>query len=60
VWHDEDGGDIALRLMLEYREWAVVFSTEKSDKLPELSGFDHHINLRPGKKPPFGPLYPSS
>jgi hypothetical protein len=60
VWHDEDSGDVALRLMPEYREWADVFSTAKSDKLPEYSGFDHHINLQPGTKPPFGPLYPCS
>jgi hypothetical protein len=60
VWHDEDGGDVALRLMPEYREWADVFSTEKSDKLPEHSSFDHHINLQPGTKPRFGPVYPCS
>jgi hypothetical protein len=58
VWHDEDSGDVALRLVPESREWAYVFSTEKSDNLPEHSGFDHHINLRPGTKPPFGLLYP--
>ena len=60
VWHDEDGGDVALWLMPEYREWADVFSTEKSDKLPEHSSHDHHINLQPETKPPFGPLYSCS
>src|SRR5258708_16274057 len=43
-----------------YREWADVFSIEKSDQLPEHSAYDHHINLHPGTKPPFGPLYPCS
>jgi hypothetical protein len=57
VWHDKDGGDIALSLMPEYREWAYVFSTEKSNKLPKNSGFDHHINLKPGIQLPLGPLY---
>src|ERR1700681_2338035 len=60
MWHDEHGGDVSLRLMPEYREWADVFSTEKSDQLPEHGEHDHHINLHPGTKPPFGPLYPCS
>src|SRR5260221_4156001 len=60
VWHDDSGEDVSLRLMLEYREWADVFSIEKSDQLPEHSAYDHHINLHPGTKPPFGPLYPCS
>jgi len=60
VCHDEDSGDVALRLMPQYREWADVFCTEESDKLPEHSGFDHHINLQPGTKPPFCHLYPCS
>jgi hypothetical protein len=60
VWHDEDGRDVTLRLLPEYREWADVFCTEKSDKLPEHSGFDDHINQQPGMKPPFGRLYTCS
>jgi hypothetical protein len=58
MWYDEDGGDVALGIMPEYRELADVFLTKKSDKLPEHSGFDHHINLQPGRKPPFASLYP--
>jgi hypothetical protein len=57
-WHDEHGGKVALRLMPQYREWADVFSTEKSDQLPLHSNHDHHINLHRGTKPPFGPIYP--
>ena len=60
VWDDDSGEDVSLRLMPEYREWADVFSIEKSDQLPEHSAYDHHINLHPGTKPPFGPLYPCS
>jgi len=60
VWHDDSGEDVSLRLMPEYREWADVFSIEKSDQLPEHSAYDHHINLHPGTKPLFGPLYPCS
>jgi RNase H-like domain found in reverse transcriptase/Reverse transcriptase (RNA-dependent DNA polymerase)/Integrase zinc binding domain/Chromo (CHRromatin Organisation MOdifier) domain/Integrase core domain len=60
VWHDEEGEDVSLRLLPEYKPWADVFSTEKSEQLPEHSSHDHHINLVPGTKPPFGPLYPCS
>lgn len=60
VWHDEEGGDVSMRLLPEYQPWADVFSTEKSDQLPEHGSHDHHINLHPGTKPPFGPLYPCS
>ena len=60
VWHDDSGEDVSLRLMPEYREWADVFSIEKSDQLPEHSAYDHHINLHPGTKPPFSLLYTCS
>jgi hypothetical protein len=60
VWHDEKGEDVSLRLLPEYKPWADVFSTEKGEQLPEHGSHDHHINLAPGTKPPFGPLYPCS
>jgi hypothetical protein len=60
VWHDEDGGDIAERIPLRYREWADVFSQEKIQELPPHSRNDLKINLLPGTAPPFGPLYPCS
>jgi hypothetical protein len=60
VWHDKEGDDVAHRLIPEYREWADLFSIEKSNKQPEYSSFDHYINLQPGTKPPFGLLYPCS
>jgi hypothetical protein len=39
---------------------ADVLSTDKSEQVPEHGSHDHHINLVPGTKPPFGPLYPCS
>jgi hypothetical protein len=51
---------VSLRLLPEYKTWADVFSTEKSEQLPEHGIHDHHINLVPGTKPTFGPLYPCS
>ncbi|KAH8144329.1 uncharacterized protein LAJ45_11691 [Morchella importuna] len=60
VWQDEDGGDIAVRIPLRYREWADVFSKEKIQELPPHSRNDLKINLLPGTAPLFGLLYPCS
>jgi hypothetical protein len=60
VWHDEEGEDVSLRLLAEYKPWADEFSPEKSEQLLEDGSHDHHIILVPGIKPPFGPLYSCS
>lgn len=59
-WHDEEGGDIAEKLPLQYRPWASVFSEEEINKLPEHGTYDHEIKLVEGAIPPFGPIYPLS
>src|SRR4051812_47989376 len=60
IFHDEDGEDIAIRLLDEYKDYADIFSQEKIQKLPEHSEYDHKIELMPGTTPPFGPIYPLS
>ena len=57
---DEDGGDIKLSLLPEYRDYADIFSTEMARALHEHSGHDHRIELEEGKVPPSGPIYPLS
>jgi hypothetical protein len=59
-WHDHEGEDGSLRLLPEYKPWADVFTVERSEQHPEHGSHDHHMNLVPGTKPPFGPLYPCS
>ena len=54
---DEDGGDIKLRLLPEYRNYADIFSSEMARALPELSEHDHGIELEEEKVPPSGPIY---
>jgi len=42
----------------EYHDFLDVFSKSKADKLPDHNlAYDHHINLKDGKQPPFGPIY---
>ena len=42
----------------EYRDLAEVFSKPKAHELPQHRGpLDHHIDLEPGSKPVFGPIY---
>ena len=57
---DEDGGDIKLSLLPEYRDYADIFSSEMARALPEHSEHDHRIELEEGKVPPSGPIYPLS
>jgi hypothetical protein len=57
-WHDEEGGDIADRLPEIYREWALVFSEEEINRLPDHSEYDHRKEMIEGAVPPFGPIYP--
>ncbi|OBS16093.1 hypothetical protein FPOA_27763 [Fusarium poae] len=41
----------------ELREFQDVFSPKEAEKLPPHRSGDHHIELTPGGKLPFGPLY---
>jgi hypothetical protein len=53
-------GDIAERLLERYRRWALVFSEEEINRLPNHTEYDHEIQLVDGAQPPFGPIYPLS
>ena len=45
----------------EFHKWMDVFSEQEAAKLPEhRPQVDHHIDLEPGKQPPFGKLYQMS
>jgi len=57
---DEDGEDIKIKILPEYRDYADIFSQEKSNALLKHSKYDHHINLIPEAKLLDGPIYPLS
>lgn len=40
-----------------YHQYADVFSKQNADKLPPHRPYDHHIPLKDGTTPPFGPIY---
>ena len=40
-----------------YLDYTDVFSTENANKLPDGICTTHAIELEPGAKPPFGPIY---
>lgn len=44
----------------EYHEYLSIFTETEASKLPPHRYVDHAIDLEPGTKPPFGPLYPQS
>ncbi|KAH7483616.1 hypothetical protein FOMA001_g6895 [Fusarium oxysporum f. sp. matthiolae] len=46
-----------LKLPEELQEFQDVFSPKEAEKLPPHRAGDHHIELIPGGKLPFGPLY---
>ena len=41
----------------EYQEFKALFSEEEANKLPPHRPGDHHIQLKEGTTPSFGPLY---
>ena len=55
---DTTAEDITPEIPEQYRDLAEVFSKPKAHELPPHRGeLDHHINLEPGSKPVFGPIY---
>ena len=54
---DEDGGDIKLSLLPEYKDYAGIFSSEMAKPLREYSEHDHRIELEEGKIPLSGSIY---
>jgi len=59
LYTDQDGEDIKIKILPEYREYAVIFSQEKINVLPEHSQYDYCIDLIPDAKLPDGYIYPS-
>ncbi|CAD6951694.1 unnamed protein product [Tilletia caries] len=41
----------------KYHDLLAAFSKTNADTLPPHRDFDHRIDLEPGTKPPFGPIY---
>ena len=41
----------------KYVKYQQAFSTEQASRLPEHRSWDHQIPLKPGAKPPNGPIY---
>jgi len=60
LYTDEDGEDIKIKILPEYKDYADIFSQEKINALPEHSKYDHRIDLIPEAKLPDGPIYPLS
>jgi len=60
LYTDEDGEDIRIKILPEYRDYADIFSQAKIKALPEHSKYDDRINLIPEANLPDGPIYPLS
>jgi len=60
LYTDEDGENIKIKILPEYRDYADIFSQEKINALPEHSKYDPRIDLIPEAKLPDGPIYPLS
>jgi len=58
LYTDEDGEDIKIKIVPEYRDYADIFREEKINALPEHSKYEHRINLIPEAKLPDWPIYP--
>ena len=49
--------DPKTKLPVHLHKWLNVFSHASANELSPHRDWDHKIDLQPGKKPPFGPLY---
>ena len=54
---DQPDKDRILDVPKEYQEFRTLFSEVEANKLPPHRPGDHHIQLREGTVPSFGPLY---
>jgi hypothetical protein len=41
-----------------FQQYVKVLGKELADKLPDHKPYDHAIDLKDGKQPPWGPIYP--
>jgi len=60
LYTNEDGEEININILPEYRDYADIFSQEKFNALPEYSKYDHCIDLIPEAKLPDRAIYPLS
>ena len=58
LWTGEDGEDISLKLLPEFKDYSETFSEEKINVLPEYMEYDHRIDLIPGSDLPKNHIYP--
>ena len=56
-WEDNEGNDIRTKLPKAYWSYAEIFTKKAIDGLAQHSQYDHTIELQPGSKPTFGPIY---
>src|SRR5207302_5914382 len=57
---DEDGKDIAFKLLPEYKDYGDIFSQERIKSLPQHLKYDHKIELQSDTSPPFWLVHPLS
>jgi len=57
LYTDEASEDIKIKILPQYRDYADIFSQEKTNALREQSKYDHRIDLIPEAKLPDGPIY---
>jgi len=60
LYTDEDGEDIKIKILPQYRDYAHIFCQEKINALPQHSKYDHCIDLIPEARLPDRPIYPLS
>jgi len=60
LYTNQDGEDIKIKILPEYRDHADIFRQEKINALPEHSKYDHRIDLIPKAKLPDRHIYPLS
>ena len=61
ICHQEDPNQVLLdKIPQYYEDYHKLFLRATAGKLAERRRFDYAIDLKPGAKPPWGPIYPMS
>jgi len=60
LYTEEDGHDIKVKILLEFQDYADIFSQERLNALPEHTKYNPRIDLIPDIKLPERPRYPLS
>jgi hypothetical protein len=50
--------DPATIVLQKFKQYIKVLGKELADKLPDHKPYDYNIDLKDGKQPPWGPMYP--